>query len=115
MAEDILSILDSEGLQKVIGIAHDWGTYLLSQLVIWHPARFEKIVFFSVPFNPPGRGLDVRAINEATKKKSGFEQFGYQVFLASESAGKILGQNVIYYASLLFLFIHLLSVFLLAT
>lgn len=99
MAADIVSILDKERLdgksagQKVIGIAHDWGTYLLSQLVIWYPERFEKVVFFSVPFGPPGRAMNVDKINAATKKKSGFEQYGYQVFLASDGAGKIIGRN----------------------
>lgn len=59
MASDIVGILDREGLHgkergKVIGIAHDWGTYLLSQLAVWYEDRFEKLVFFSVPFSPPG-------------------------------------------------------------
>ncbi len=31
MAEEIIEILEHEGLEigKVVGIAHDWGTYLL--------------------------------------------------------------------------------------
>jgi soluble epoxide hydrolase/lipid-phosphate phosphatase len=94
MAADIVSILDNECLTKVIGISHDWGTYLLSQLATWHEERFVKVVFMSVPFSPPGRKLDVRRINEATKRKYGYEQFGYQVFLASERAGKIIGDHV---------------------
>jgi pimeloyl-ACP methyl ester carboxylesterase len=94
MAADIISILDHLSLHTVIGIAHDWGTYLLSQLAIWYPERFEKLVFFSVPFSPPGRELDVKRINEVTKRKSGFEQYGYQVFFASDGAGKIIGKNV---------------------
>ena len=94
MAADIISILDHLEISSVIGIAHDWGTYLLSQSAIWFPERFEALVFFSVPFSPPARRLDVRRINEATKKKMGFEQFGYQVFFASEGAGKVIGANV---------------------
>jgi soluble epoxide hydrolase/lipid-phosphate phosphatase len=94
MASDIISIMDAEGLQKVIGISHDWGTYLLSQLAVWHEERFEKLVFFSVPFSPPGRELNVRKINEVTKRKFGYEQYGYQIFLASEGSGKIIGDHV---------------------
>lgn len=40
------------------------------------------------------RELDVRKINEVTKKKVGYEQYGYQIFLASEDAGKIIGEHV---------------------
>jgi len=102
MAQDIVSILDHENLKTVIGVSHDWGTYLLSQLAIWFPERFEKLVFFSVPFSPPGRGLDVRKINEVTRKKKGFEQYGYQIFLASEGAGKIIGKHWESFYSLVF-------------
>lgn len=94
MAADMIAILDHEKVRKVVGISHDWGTYLLSQIASWFPERLEKAVFFSVPFTPPGRGLDVRRINETTRRKKGFEQYGYQIFLASEGAGKIIGDHV---------------------
>ncbi|KAH8602386.1 Alpha/Beta hydrolase protein [Bisporella sp. PMI_857] len=104
MAEDIVAILKHENLKSVIGIAHDWGTYLLSNLVTWYEDRIEKLVFMSVGFSPPGRKLDVHGINRATKKKLGYELFGYQVFLASEGAGKIIGDH----ASSLLSFFHLI-------
>lgn len=94
MASDIVSILDHEKINKVIAVAHDWGTYLLSALATWFPERVSKTIFFSVPYTPPGRGLDVHRINERTKREKGFEQYGYQVFLASEGAGKIIGEHV---------------------
>jgi soluble epoxide hydrolase/lipid-phosphate phosphatase len=35
MANDIVSILDGEGnIGEIVGIAHDWGTYLLSKYVL---------------------------------------------------------------------------------
>jgi len=94
MASDVVAILDHEKIATVIGIAHDWGTYLLSNLAIWHESRVEKLVFMSVPYSPPGRKLDVHGINRATKQSLGYELFGYQVFLASEGAGKIVGDHV---------------------
>jgi len=94
MASDLVSILDHEKIATVIGIAHDWGTYLLSSLVTWHESRVEKLVFMSVPYSPPGRKLDVYAINRSTKAKMGYELLGYQVFLASDGAGKIVGDHV---------------------
>lgn len=35
MANDIVSILDGEGnIGEIVGIAHDWGTYLLSKYAL---------------------------------------------------------------------------------
>ncbi len=94
MSADIISILDHEGVTgRVIGIAHDWGTYLLSQLAFRYPERFEKFVFMSVPYSPPGREMDVEKINQQTRKKLGFEQFGYWLFLTEDGAGKLIGEN----------------------
>lgn len=95
MAADIVTIMDHEGIGrgKVIGIAHDWGTYLLSQLAFRYPERFEKFVFLSIPYSPPGRAMDIATINQATKRKLGFEQFGYWLFLSSDGAGKLIGEN----------------------
>ncbi len=68
MSADIISIMDHENITgKVIGISHDWGTYLMSQLVIYYPYRFEKYVFISAPHSPPGRAMDIHALNKVTK------------------------------------------------
>ena len=94
MAADVIAILDHEKIATVVGVAHDWGTYLLSNLATWYEKRKDKLVFMSVGFSPPGRELDVHGINQVTKKKLGYELFGYQVFLASEYAGKVVGDHV---------------------
>jgi soluble epoxide hydrolase/lipid-phosphate phosphatase len=93
MSKEIVAILDHEGLGPkgergsggVVAIAHDWGTYLLSQLASRYQARFEKFVFMSVPYTIPGR---------KTKERFGYEILGYFLFLSAPRAGKILGENV---------------------
>lgn len=94
MAADMVSILDHEGLKTIVGVGHDWGTYLLSQLIIWYPERVERCVFVSVPFHVPGRKTDVKALNEKSKKALGFETLGYWMFLTAPGAGKVIGDNV---------------------
>lgn len=93
MAADRISILDHEGLKTVVGVGHDWGTYLLSQLIIWNPERIERCVFVSVPFHVPGRKTDAKALNEKSKKALGFETLGYWMFLTAPGAGKIIGDS----------------------
>jgi soluble epoxide hydrolase/lipid-phosphate phosphatase len=102
MSKEIIAILDHEGLgpkgqggsNGVIAIAHDWGTYLLSQLASRYQYRFEKFVFMSVPYTIPGRQTDVDLVNRKTKERLGYEIMGYFLFLASARAGKVLGENV---------------------
>ncbi|KAG0652016.1 Lipid-phosphate phosphatase [Hyphodiscus hymeniophilus] len=103
MSADIISILDHEGITgPVIGIAHDWGTYLLSQLACRYPSRFSKFVFLSEPYGPPGRAMDVHRINKTTKRQMGFEQFGYWLFFSEDGAGKTIGQNKESFLSLVY-------------
>ena len=95
MSSDIIQILDHEKITgKIIAIGHDWGTYLLSQLAMRYEERFEKFVFMSAPYSPPGRAMDVQAINGVTRKSMGFEQFGYWMFLTEDGAGKVIGDHV---------------------
>jgi len=102
MSKEIIAILDYEGLKPkseggpsgVVAIAHDWGTYLLSQLASRYQDRFEKFVFMSVPYTIPGRRTDIHLVNRKTKQKAGYEMMGYFLFLASGRAGKVIGKNV---------------------
>ena len=104
MSADMISILDHEKIDgRLIGIAHDWGTYLLSQLAARYQNRFEKFVFISVPFTPPGRHMDVQQINRTTKRQRGYEQFGYWLFFTQNGAGRVIGNHV---TSALFLYYH---------
>jgi soluble epoxide hydrolase / lipid-phosphate phosphatase len=112
MSKEIIAILDHErlglkeetGCGRVIAIAHDWGTYLLSQLASRYQERFEKFLFMSVPFTIPGRRTDVEMVNRKTKKKFGYDMMGYFLFLSTPRAGRVLGENV-RFLHLLFLFI----------
>ncbi|KAK0124651.1 hypothetical protein ONS95_009597 [Cadophora gregata] len=98
MAAEIVAILENEGVYEegggeVVGIGHDWGTYLLSRLATFYPERFSALVFMSVGFHRPGVKGNIHAVNEKTKRRLGYEQAGYQVWFASEEAGRVLGEN----------------------
>ncbi|KAH6681732.1 Alpha/Beta hydrolase protein [Halenospora varia] len=95
MAADIIAILDHLSLtdSNVVGIGHDWGTYLLSQLACRYQDRFKQFVFMNVPYRPPGRGRDINDINKLTKEKMGYEQFGYWLFFTSQEAGTLIGRE----------------------
>lgn len=94
MAADMISVLDHEGINCVVGVGHDWGTYLLTHLILWYPARVERCVFVSVAFHVPGQKMDVQVLNDMTKKAVGYEALGYWMFFTAPGSGKVIGDNV---------------------
>ena len=95
MSSNIISILDHEDIKSpIIGIAHDWGTYLLSRLSTYYPERFQKFVFVSVPFRPPGVMMDVHTVNRMTEKELGYPMCEYWLFFTEDDTGKFLGDHV---------------------
>lgn len=94
ISKHITEILDKEGLNKVIGLGHDWGAGVLSRLAVWHPDRFEKFVFLSTGYNPPGIPMDVDAINANGLKHYGKMPFGYWYFFNSLDAPSLAASHV---------------------
>src|SRR4051812_6755970 len=52
-ADDILALLDAEGIERTRIIAHDWGGYTAFLLALSHPERVERMVGLDIP--PPWR------------------------------------------------------------
>jgi pimeloyl-ACP methyl ester carboxylesterase len=56
-ADDVLGLLDVEGLDRVRIMGHDWGGYAAFLLALEHPARVERVVALDIvpPWSgPPG-------------------------------------------------------------
>ncbi|MBV9915211.1 MAG: alpha/beta fold hydrolase [Solirubrobacterales bacterium] len=53
-ADDVLALLDVEGLERARVIGHDWGGYAAFLLALSHPERVERLVALDIP--PPWRG-----------------------------------------------------------
>lgn len=90
-------LLRHEGLQQVLGAAHDWGSFLLSRLANWHPGVLEKLAFLDVGYSAPGFGLSrevVGMVNAAVKGAMGYEVLGYFLFFAEEGAAELLDGHV---------------------
>jgi soluble epoxide hydrolase/lipid-phosphate phosphatase len=95
MAQDVIDILDHEGILKINGVGHDWGSYLLGRMAVHFPERLSKLAFLAVAYLPPGNIVDLDNINKRTEKKLGYPTFGYQKFFnESPDAIKLLDENV---------------------
>ncbi|KAI0824027.1 alpha/beta-hydrolase [Trametes gibbosa] len=87
IAQDIIDLLDAEGLDKVVGIAHDWGSWILSRLANLHDQRFHAYAWNAVAYQPPSpQPMDIDALIEYLKVHTGDPRFGYWKFFNTEDA-----------------------------
>lgn len=93
LAGHVVAILDQEGLDSVVGVAHDWGVTVLSHTWVYHPERFSKLAFLSVGYNPPGP-FDLDAFNAQSLQQFGYTQLGYWYFFNAFDAADVLSENV---------------------
>lgn len=89
MADHVQEILQGEGLNQVVGVAHDWGSGLLSELAIYHPALFTGLAFLSVGYSPPGL-RDLKALNKLFEQHVGYPAYGYMEFFLTDRAAALL-------------------------
>ncbi|CAG7557388.1 unnamed protein product [Fusarium equiseti] len=94
MSKHLTEILDKEGLKTVVGVGHDWGVSIVSRAVVWHPDRFEKVVFLSLGYGPPGILLDIDTINAKSLKEFGNMPFGYFYFFNSHDGASLAAQHL---------------------
>lgn len=94
MAAEIDELLEHAKLSKVHGVAHDWGSFLLSRLANYYPERLLSCSFIATAYRSPGQSMNVDALNVITKKKLGYEMYGYWKFLVKEEAGQIVREHV---------------------
>jgi pimeloyl-ACP methyl ester carboxylesterase len=78
-ADDLLALLDAEGLDRVLVIGHDWGGYASFLLALEHPDRVERLL-----------GLDIAPpwIQRPRPRNLGLPVFlSYQAVLATPGVG----------------------------
>ncbi|KAG4420888.1 hypothetical protein IFR04_005972 [Cadophora malorum] len=97
MAKDVYELLKSEGIEEnVFGVAHDWGSFILSRLANYYPQLFSKLAFLDVGYVSPGHGMTeemVTFVDKSIKEAMGFEVFGYFRFFNEDGAADLLDKN----------------------
>jgi pimeloyl-ACP methyl ester carboxylesterase len=94
MASDIADLLDHVKIDKVHGVGHDWGSYLLSRLANYHSVRFYSYSFLGVGYMPPNVVFDLESANAELKREVGYDTFGFWEFFLQEDAAALLRGHV---------------------
>lgn len=50
MSQDVVDLLDHEGIDHVYGIGHDTGSHPLSRLSIYYPEKIDQLAFLTVGY-----------------------------------------------------------------
>lgn len=93
MSSHIGAILDAEGIETVIAIGHDLGSWFLSRLVHLLPGRIAAAAFLDVGYTAPGEKFDVEAINRMTEEMTGSAKFGYWDFFCADDGAALMGER----------------------
>ncbi|KAL5522223.1 hypothetical protein ACEPAF_2080 [Sanghuangporus sanghuang] len=102
MAKDIAEILDTEKLENVVSISHDWGSCLNSRLLTYHPERILASTFFAMGCYQPSGRFNIDALNTASIEKYGYAKFGYWKFFSKDGADKVTLGHVKSFFTLLY-------------
>ncbi|KAJ7636276.1 alpha/beta-hydrolase [Roridomyces roridus] len=91
LAGDMLDILDKEGIQQVILIAHDWGSRAASRFMNFHPERVSAAAFLCVGYQPPyAKGADWISMSPVLAQLAGYDIIGYMRWFAGEEAARVI-------------------------
>ncbi|KAI0360858.1 alpha/beta-hydrolase [Trametes cingulata] len=95
IARDIVDILDAEKLDKVVGIAHDWGSVLLSRLANLYEDRFHAFAFNVVPYDAPRhQPMQIDALLAHLHAHTGSHRYGYWKLFNEDDAHVTCEQNL---------------------
>lgn len=94
MAGDVVAILDKEGLDKVIVVAHDWGCSVASRLADLHPRRLLAAAFLAVGYWPaPSKHIPLEDMLQQFQQAYGTDVLGYWTLFTADEGYKIMDAN----------------------
>jgi len=103
MCRQLVGILDAEGVDKVIGLGHDFGAPLIARFSQFYPDRVTGIILGGASYNPPSpQPLNVDAVLAAIAPILGYENIGYFKFFAADHAPKALEDHLDSFLSIMF-------------
>ncbi|KAF9461378.1 Alpha/Beta hydrolase protein [Collybia nuda] len=102
MVEDIIDVLNDLKVSKVIGVAHDWGCFVLSRLLNTHIDYVIGAAFLVAGYVPPQPTFNLKAQIATLKTLLGYEVIGYWEFFGANDAPALFEKNIDSLYSLIF-------------
>ncbi|KAH6613068.1 Alpha/Beta hydrolase protein [Boeremia exigua] len=107
MSSEIAELLQCEGIEKVVAVSHDLGSFLLSRFHTYHPAYLSALVYLDISYIPPGLDLNlttIEAANNASQAGLGYPLLGYWPYHNQPDAHVLMDKHLdslfsLYYTS----------------
>ncbi|KAF5007500.1 hypothetical protein FDECE_6172 [Fusarium decemcellulare] len=94
MAADLIEILTTEEIPRVVSLGHDWGSSLAQRLYNFFPSRVSGLIMINVAYNPPAGDFDLDAVNAMLKQTFGLPLYEYWHFICSDDTPGLLRENL---------------------
>ncbi|KAJ7691156.1 alpha/beta-hydrolase [Mycena rosella] len=95
LAQDVMDILDAEGIARVIAVGFDRGSYMVARIVNHHPSRVAACAFLAVGYTAPDSAhKDAIAKPGLMPQLVGYDNFAYVRFFVQPDAAEIIEKNI---------------------
>ncbi|KAF9882290.1 hypothetical protein CkaCkLH20_00326 [Colletotrichum karsti] len=94
LTSDVIRILDAEGLDTVISVGHDWGSFLCQRLYNFYPNRVRGLVTVSIAYSPPTTAFNLDMANRVTKDIYGYGLLEYWHFFTADDGARLKNENL---------------------
>ncbi|KAH6638715.1 putative epoxide hydrolase 2 [Boeremia exigua] len=107
MSAEVAELLDCEGIEKVVAVSHDLGSFLLSRLHTYQSKYLSALALLDIGYIGPGVDLNqsyVEAYNSITQAGLGYPVLGYWYYHNEPDAHTLMDANLnsmysLYYTS----------------
>ncbi|KAF8995114.1 Alpha/Beta hydrolase protein [Cyathus striatus] len=89
LTQDVVDVLDNEGIDTAVFIGHDCGILPLSRMINLYPEKIIASVFISFWYLPPDPDFNAEKLNAAIESS-----FGYWEFFSSDEATDLIKENI---------------------
>ena len=96
MSDDFIEILDTESIESVIPVGHDWGSEIAQRVYLIHPEREVAMVCLNVAYRPPNaeKPFSLDESNATMERFFGYPALAYWEFLTAGDGVKIMNGNL---------------------
>ncbi|POS73050.1 hypothetical protein DHEL01_v208561 [Diaporthe helianthi] len=95
MTADVVEIIDTEKVDKVISLGHDWGSGTAQMLFNHYPERVIGLGMINVPYVGAKKGpYDLDAVLALTQKAYGYGTSWYWKLFTADDGPKLMNENV---------------------
>ncbi|KAJ7176129.1 alpha/beta-hydrolase [Mycena crocata] len=95
IAQDVVDMLDVEGIQHVIAVGHDWGSRVVSRILNYHPHRISACAFLGVGYVPPQPVyVDPITQSRTIAQMVGYDVLAYRRFFIESDAATLIEKHI---------------------